>query len=63
MTDEQDKILKSWRCTNAKDEASVKPNYDRLCRSLFGSGINVPLDQSKSGQLYGRSADSLRLLD
>ncbi|KAI1366891.1 hypothetical protein F5Y08DRAFT_337143 [Xylaria arbuscula] len=45
MTDDQDKRLKSWKCTNTKDGASVKPNYESLCHSLFGSGIYVPPDQ------------------
>ncbi|KAI0502900.1 hypothetical protein F5B22DRAFT_631512 [Xylaria bambusicola] len=42
MTDEQDRILKSWKGTNTKDQASVKPNYESLCRSLFGDGVHVP---------------------
>ncbi|TGJ81515.1 hypothetical protein E0Z10_g7250 [Xylaria hypoxylon] len=42
MTSEQDDILKRWRYTNSKDKGSVKPNYDSLCCSLFGDGVQPP---------------------
>ncbi|RWA11282.1 hypothetical protein EKO27_g3829 [Xylaria grammica] len=42
MTSEQDANLKNWKAKNNKDKNSVKPNYDSLCRCLFGNGILLP---------------------
>ncbi|KAI0183781.1 hypothetical protein EV127DRAFT_255307 [Xylaria flabelliformis] len=42
MTEEQDKILKSWKADKGKDKGMVESNYRSLCSSLFGNGIGVP---------------------
>ncbi|KAI0553894.1 hypothetical protein F4679DRAFT_388731 [Xylaria curta] len=43
MTEEQDKILKSWKVDKGKDKKTViESSYKSLCSSLFGNGIGVP---------------------
>ncbi|KAI1741772.1 hypothetical protein F4680DRAFT_60036 [Xylaria scruposa] len=42
MTEEQDKILKSWKAEKGKDKKTVESSYKSLCSSLFGNGIGVP---------------------
>ncbi|KAI1189682.1 hypothetical protein F5B17DRAFT_172844 [Nemania serpens] len=42
MTPEQDEILREWKGRNVKDPREVVSNYEWLCRSLLGDGVEVP---------------------